>query len=168
MPLPFGGKVRQIMVDIDPHALQAKGLAPLDVVNAINAQNLILPGGTAKIGAREYNVQMNGSTDSIAALNNLPVKTVDGGVVYVRDVAHVRDGYANAPMTSGDPKRCTVTSTFQYGTIATPIMSSVSARNISGLLSTSPAQEWPTTSSLCLGTTTPAISDACAISTRPC
>ncbi|HEV3426590.1 MAG TPA: efflux RND transporter permease subunit [Paraburkholderia sp.] len=94
VPLPFGGKVRQIMVDIDPHALQAKGLAPLDVVNAINAQNLILPGGTAKIGAREYNVQMNGSTDSIAALNNLPVKTVNGSVVYVRDVAHVRDGYA--------------------------------------------------------------------------
>ncbi|WP_321817225.1 MULTISPECIES: efflux RND transporter permease subunit [unclassified Paraburkholderia] len=94
VPLPFGGKVRQIMVDIDPHALQAKGLAPLDVVNAINAQNLILPGGTAKIGAREYNVQMNGSTDSIAALNNLPVKTVGGSVVYVRDVAHVRDGYA--------------------------------------------------------------------------
>ncbi|WP_321843675.1 efflux RND transporter permease subunit [Paraburkholderia bannensis] len=94
VPLPFGGKVRQIVVDIDPHALQAKGLAPLDVVNAINAQNLILPGGTAKIGAREYNVQMNGSTDSIAALNNLPVKTVNGSVVYVRDVAHVRDGYA--------------------------------------------------------------------------
>jgi multidrug efflux pump subunit AcrB len=94
VPLPFGGKVRQIMVDIDPRALQAKGLAPLDVVNAVNAQNLILPGGTAKIGTKEYNVQMNGSTDTVAALNDLPVKTVAGGVVYVRDVAHVRDGYA--------------------------------------------------------------------------
>ncbi|MGH8783008.1 efflux RND transporter permease subunit [Paraburkholderia sp.] len=94
VPLPFGGKVRQIMVDIDPRALQAKGLAPIDVVNAVNAQNLILPGGTAKIGTREYNVQMNGSTDTVAALNNLPVKTVGGSVIYVRDVAHVRDGYA--------------------------------------------------------------------------
>ncbi|MFM0012762.1 efflux RND transporter permease subunit [Paraburkholderia sediminicola] len=94
VPLPFGGKVRQIMVDIDPRALQAKGLAPLDVVNAVNAQNLILPGGTAKIGTKEYNVQMNGSTDTVAALNDLPIKTVGGGVVYVRDVAHVRDGYA--------------------------------------------------------------------------
>jgi multidrug efflux pump subunit AcrB len=94
VPLPFGGKVRQVMVELDPAALQAKGLAPLDVVNAINAQNLILPGGTAKIGTREYNVEMNGSTDTIAALNDLPIKTVKGGVVYVRDVAHVIDGYA--------------------------------------------------------------------------
>jgi multidrug efflux pump subunit AcrB len=94
VPLPFGGKVRQIMIDIDSRALQAKGLSPLDVVNAVNTQNLILPGGTAKIGAREYNVQMNGSTASVAALNNLPIKTVNGGVVYVRDVAQVRDGYA--------------------------------------------------------------------------
>lgn len=94
VPLPYGGKVRQIMVELDPRALQAKGLAPADVVNAVNAQNLILPGGTAKIGAREYNVQMNGSTESIAALNNLPIKTVRGSVIYVRDVAHVIDGYA--------------------------------------------------------------------------
>ena len=64
------------------------------MVNAVNAQNLILPGGTAKIGSREYNVEMNGSTDTVAALNDLPIKTVNGGVVYVRDVAHVIDGYA--------------------------------------------------------------------------
>jgi multidrug efflux pump subunit AcrB len=94
VPLPFGGKIRQIMVQLDPKALQAKGLAPIDVVNAVNAQNLILPGGTAKIGSREYNVEMNGSTKSVAALNDLPIKTVQGGVVYVRDVAHVIDGYA--------------------------------------------------------------------------
>jgi multidrug efflux pump subunit AcrB len=94
VPLPFGGKIRQIMVDIDSRALQAKGLAPIDVVNAVNAQNLILPGGTAKIGTREYNVQMNGSTDSVEALNNLPIKTINGTVIYVRDVAHVRDGFA--------------------------------------------------------------------------
>lgn len=94
VPLPFGGKIRQIMVDIDPRALQAKGLSPADVVNAVNAQSLILPGGTAKIGTREYNVQMNGSTASVAELNDLPIKTVGGTVIYVRDVAHVRDGYA--------------------------------------------------------------------------
>jgi multidrug efflux pump subunit AcrB len=94
VPLPFGGKVRQIMVDIDSRALQARGLSPLDVVNAVNAQNLILPGGTAKIGALEYNVNMNGSTQTVEALNDLPVTTAPGGqVIYVRDVAHVRDGY---------------------------------------------------------------------------
>ncbi|MGI4857068.1 MAG: efflux RND transporter permease subunit [Janthinobacterium lividum] len=93
-PLPFGGKIRQIMVDIDPRALQAKGLSPADVVNAVNAQSLILPGGTAKIGTREYNVQMNGSTASVGALNSLPIKMANGTVIYVRDVAHVRDGYA--------------------------------------------------------------------------
>ncbi len=95
VPLPFGGKVRQIMVDIDSRALQARGLSPLDVVNAVNAQNLILPGGTAKIGALEYNVNLNGSTQTVAALNDLPVSTSSSGqVIYVRDVAHVRDGYA--------------------------------------------------------------------------
>ncbi len=95
VPLPFGGKVRQIMVDIDSRALQGRGLSPLDVVNAVNAQNLILPGGTAKIGTLEYNVNLNGSTPTVEALNDLPVSTTpQGQVVYVRDVAHVRDGYA--------------------------------------------------------------------------
>jgi len=94
VPLPFGGKVRQIMVDIDSRALQARGLSPLDVVNAVNAQNLILPGGTAKIGALEYNVNLNGSTQTVEALNDLPVSMSGGKVIYVRDVAHVRDGYA--------------------------------------------------------------------------
>ncbi|MBB5457015.1 efflux RND transporter permease subunit [Paraburkholderia sp. Cpub6] len=120
VPLPFGGKVRQIMVDIDPRALQAKGLAPLDVVNAVNAQNLILPGGTAKIGTKEYNVQMNGSTDTVAALNDLPIKTVAGGVVYVRDVAHVRDGYA--PQTNivrSDGKRAALLTIEKSGSAST-------------------------------------------------
>jgi multidrug efflux pump subunit AcrB len=94
IPLPFGGKVRQIMVDIDPKALQAHGLSPLDVVNAVNAQNLILPGGTAKIGALEYNVNLNGSPTTVDALNLMPVKATDGGVTYLRDVATVRDGFA--------------------------------------------------------------------------
>ncbi|HEY3852706.1 MAG TPA: efflux RND transporter permease subunit [Steroidobacteraceae bacterium] len=94
VPLPFGGKVPQVMVDIDSKALQAKGLSPLDVVNAVNAQNLILPGGTAKIGTFEYNVNLNGSTQTVEELNNLPIKATPGGVIYMRDVAHVRMGYA--------------------------------------------------------------------------
>ena len=93
VPLPYGGKVRTIMVDVDQAALQARGLAPLDVVNAINAQNLVVPGGTVKIGALEYNVNLNGSPQSVAELNDLPVKAVPGGVIYLHDVAQVRDGY---------------------------------------------------------------------------
>ncbi|RUL72181.1 efflux RND transporter permease subunit [Dyella choica] len=94
VPLPFGGKVRQVMVDINSQAMQARGLSPLDVVNAVNAQNLILPGGTAKIGAREYNVNMNGSPATVAELNDMPVKATPGGVTYLRDVATVRDAFA--------------------------------------------------------------------------
>ena len=94
VPLPFGGKVRQVMVDIDSQALQAHGLAPIDVVNAINAQSLILPAGTAKIGALEYNVDMNGSPATIAGLNDLPIRNTPAGMVFIRDVAHVRDGFA--------------------------------------------------------------------------
>jgi multidrug efflux pump subunit AcrB len=120
VPLPFGGKIRQIMVDIDPRKLQAKDLSPSDVVNAVNAQNLILPGGTAKIGAREYNVQMNGSTSSVAALNDLPIKTIKGGVVYLRDVAQVRDGYA--PQTNivrSDGKRAALLTVEKTGSTST-------------------------------------------------
>jgi multidrug efflux pump subunit AcrB len=94
VPLPLGGKVRQIQVDLDPDALLAKGLTPSDVSNAINAQNLTLPSGTAKIGDREYGVLLNSSPDSIEGLNQLPIKVVNGSTIYVRDVAQVRDGFA--------------------------------------------------------------------------
>jgi multidrug efflux pump subunit AcrB len=94
LPLPYGGKPRQIMVDLDPQALLAKGLSPLDVGNAINAQNLTLPTGTSKIGEREFTVSLNGSPDTVAALNDVPIKQVNGSMVYIRDVAHVRDGFA--------------------------------------------------------------------------
>jgi multidrug efflux pump subunit AcrB len=94
VPIPYGGKVRQIMVDIDSQQLTAKGLSATDVVNAVNAQNVILPSGTAKIGPTEYNIGLNGTPPSIAGLNNLPVKSVNGATVYLHDVAHVRDGYA--------------------------------------------------------------------------
>ncbi|MCU1335929.1 MAG: Cation efflux system protein CusA [Bryobacterales bacterium] len=94
VPIPYGGKVRQVMVDIDSHQLMAKGLSPMDVVNAINVQNVILPSGTAKIGATEYNVALNGTPSVVDALNQIPVKVVSGGTIYIQDVAHVRDGYA--------------------------------------------------------------------------
>ena len=94
IPFPYGGKNRLISVDLDTQALQARGLSPSDVVNAINTQNLILPSGTAKFGATEYGVRMNGSPDAIAGLNDLPIRTVNGATVYVRDVAYVRDGFS--------------------------------------------------------------------------
>jgi multidrug efflux pump subunit AcrB len=81
------------MVDIDSRKLQERNLSPLDVVNAVTAQNLILPSGTAKIGSTEYSVEMNGSPDSLAGLNNIPIRSTANGTVYIRDVAHVRDGF---------------------------------------------------------------------------
>ncbi|HET6842633.1 MAG TPA: efflux RND transporter permease subunit [Candidatus Angelobacter sp.] len=94
VPYPYGGKQRLIAVDLDTGKLQAKGLTPSDVVNAISAQNLILPSGAAKLGPLQYSVQLNESTDTVSELNNLPVKTLNGATIYVRDVAHVRDGYS--------------------------------------------------------------------------
>ncbi|CAN5370355.1 efflux RND transporter permease subunit [soil metagenome] len=94
IPFPYGGKSRLISVDLDTQALQARGLSPADVVNAVNTQNLILPSGTAKFGATEYNVKLNGSPDAIAGLNDLPVRTVNGATTYLRDVAFVRDGFS--------------------------------------------------------------------------
>src|SRR5436309_3313582 len=94
LPLPYGGKPRQIMVDLDPQALLSKGISAADVSNAVNLQNLTLPSGSVKLGPREYRVSLNSSPDAVAALNDLPVKYVNGAVVYVRDVGHVRDGFA--------------------------------------------------------------------------
>jgi multidrug efflux pump subunit AcrB len=94
VPLPYGGKVRQIMVDIDSSRLQSEGLSPVDVVNAVNSQNVIVPSGTVKIGRTEYNVGLNGTPVTVQQLNNLPIKTVNGGTIFIRDVAHVRDGFA--------------------------------------------------------------------------
>jgi multidrug efflux pump subunit AcrB len=94
IPLPYGGKQRQIMVDIDPASLYAKSLSATDISNALNAQNLILPAGTAKIGGRDYFIQLNSSPTTVAAMNDLPVKTVNGAVVFMKDVAQVHDGFA--------------------------------------------------------------------------
>src|SRR6266436_1134235 len=84
-PFPYGGKQRVISVDIDSKTLQAKGLSAVDIVNAVNAQNLILPTGTAKLGTLEYNVEMNGAPQTVQELNDLPVKTINGATIYMRD-----------------------------------------------------------------------------------
>src|ERR1700723_1873389 len=94
IPFPFGGKQRQVQVDLDPQALRANGLSANDVVNAIGAQNLILPAGTQKMGELEYFIKLNASPNQIEDLNGLPIRTHNGTVTYVRDVAHVRDGYS--------------------------------------------------------------------------
>jgi multidrug efflux pump subunit AcrB len=93
VPSPYGGKVRQIQIDLDPQALQAKGLSAQDVEDAIAAQNQIIPAGTTKIGPFEYNIKLNDSPVTVAELNDLPIKTVNGATIYIRDVGNVRDGY---------------------------------------------------------------------------
>jgi len=120
MPFPYGGKQRLVSVDIDSSALQARGLSPVDIVNAVNAQNLILPTGTAKMGSLEYNVELNGSPRVVAELNDLPVKTVNGSTVYLRDVAHVRDGFApqtNVVLANG--QRGVLASVYKTGNAST-------------------------------------------------
>jgi multidrug efflux pump subunit AcrB len=94
VPYPYGGKQRQVQVDLNPAALQSKGLSPLDVVNAISVQNLILPTGTSKIGTKEYDVDIpNAAPQTIADLNRIPIKTVGSTTIYMKDVAWVRDGF---------------------------------------------------------------------------
>ncbi len=120
MPYPYGGKIRQVQVDLDLPRLQANGLSPNDIVNAINTQNLITPTGTAKIGPLEYQVEMNSSPQTIAELNDLPVKTVNGSTIYMRDVAHIRDGFA--PQTNivrQDGVRGTLMSVYKIGSAST-------------------------------------------------
>lgn len=106
LPAPYGGKQRQIMVDLDQDALNANGLSPIDISNAINAQNVTLPSGTVKIGAREYTVSTNSSPADSALLNDAPIKFVNGATVFMRDVAHVRDGSSvqqSVVRTNGKP-----------------------------------------------------------------
>src|SRR5580765_5577583 len=119
-PYPYGGKLRQIQVDLDLGKLQAYGLSPVDIVNAVNAQNIILPTGTIKLGSLEYNVEMNGTPQTIAELNDLPVRTVNGSTLYMRDVAHIRDGFA--PQTNivrQDGNRGALMSIYKNGSAST-------------------------------------------------
>jgi multidrug efflux pump subunit AcrB len=94
VPYPYGGKSRVIAVDLDTQALLAKGMTPADVVNVVTAQNLILPSGTAKLGATEYQVDVNGAPEAISELNSIPVSTKNGSTTYLSEVAHVRDGFS--------------------------------------------------------------------------
>src|SRR6201996_6091902 len=120
VPYPYGGKQRQVQVDIDLPKLQAKGLSPSDVVTTINAQNVILPSGTAKIGPFEYLVETNSAPEKIAELNDLPIRSVNGAMVYIRDVAHVRDGFP--PQTNivrVDGQRASLLSVIKTGDAST-------------------------------------------------
>jgi len=119
-PYPYGGKVRQIQVDLDLPKLQSYGLQPNDIVNAVNAQNLILPSGTVKLGSLEYNVELNGTPQTIPELNDLPVKTANGSTLYMRDVAHIRDGFS--PQTNivrQDGNRGALMSIYKNGNAST-------------------------------------------------
>ncbi|NIE59519.1 MULTISPECIES: efflux RND transporter permease subunit [unclassified Burkholderia] len=94
IPFPYGGRTRVVAIDLDPQALQSKGLTPADIVNAVNAQNLVLPTGTAKMGQTEYRIDTNASADTVADISSLPVQTINGATTYLREVASVRDGFA--------------------------------------------------------------------------
>jgi multidrug efflux pump subunit AcrB len=120
IPYPFGGKQRQVTIDLNPGALQARGLSGQDVANALAAQNLITPVGTQKIGGFEYTINLNNSPLKIDELGNLPIKQVNGAMVYVRDVASVRDG--NSPQTNivhVDGSRSVLMQVLKAGSVST-------------------------------------------------
>jgi multidrug efflux pump subunit AcrB len=120
IPNPYGGKQRQISVDLDPQALLSRGVSGADVVNAVSAQNLILPQGTIKLGPKEYDVALNSSPARVAELNDLPIKVVNGSMVYIRDVAHVHDGFQfQTNIVHVDGRRSAVLSVFKTGKAST-------------------------------------------------
>ncbi|MFZ1940595.1 MAG: efflux RND transporter permease subunit [Terracidiphilus sp.] len=119
-PFPYGGKQREIVVDLDPNALQARGLSPADVVTAIGNQNLIAPSGTIKLDRFEYQVETNSAPPLLQQLNDLPIKAINGAIVYIHDVAHVRDG--NPPQTNivrVDGRRAIMMSIMKIGSAST-------------------------------------------------
>src|SRR5271154_2293925 len=119
-PTPDGGKYRQIMVDIDPLKLQARGLTPADVVNAVNAQNLTLPSGLAKIGDTQYTVRTNAMPTSVADLNDIPVKYADGQTVFLKDIGQVHDGWAvQQNIVREDGQRSVLLSVLKNGNAST-------------------------------------------------
>jgi multidrug efflux pump subunit AcrB len=120
VPLPYGGKVRSVMVDLNPDALFGKGLSATDISNALSLQNLILPTGTVKVGTREYLIQLNSSPELISALNDMPIKTVNGAPVYMRDVAQVRDGYqVQTNIVRADGQRSALLTVLRHGGAST-------------------------------------------------
>src|SRR5512144_1750247 len=120
IPWPFGGKQRQVMVDLNTRMLQAKGLAPADVLNTINLQNLILPSGTAKIGQFEYYVNLNASPRTVPELADLPIKVMGNSTIYLRDVANVRDGFSvQTNIVRRDGRRGTLLTVLKAGDAST-------------------------------------------------
>ena len=141
MPYPSGGKQRQVQVDLDPQALQSKGLSAQDIGNAIAAQQQINPVGFAKIGTFQYIIALNNSPDSIEAFNDLPVKTVNGATIYMRDVAHVRDG--SGPQTNVvhvDGTRSVLMTVLKNGATSTLAIVQGIKDKIPGLTATLPPQ----------------------------
>jgi multidrug efflux pump subunit AcrB len=120
VPYPYGGKSRQIMINLNPRLMQSKGLSPLDILNAITAQNLVAPYGTAKIGTFEYDVDVNDSPKTVAELNDIPIKVVGDSTIYLKDVAYVGDGFA--PQTNvvrQDGRRGTLVTVLKAGDAST-------------------------------------------------
>ncbi len=120
IPFPFGGKQRQVMVDLNPRMLQAKGLSPAEVLDSLNLQNLVLPSGTAKIGGLEYDVTLNAAPRTVADLADIPVKVVGNSTIYLRDVANVRDGFGiQTNIARRDGRRGTVLTVLKSGDVST-------------------------------------------------
>ena len=120
VPLPYGGKVRQIMVDTDPNLLTSHHLSAADVSTAVSQQNLILPAGTARIGDLEYVVKINSSPGEVSALNDLPIRAASGSVVFIKDVANVREGYAvQTNIVRQDGKRGALLTVLKNGATST-------------------------------------------------
>jgi multidrug efflux pump subunit AcrB len=120
LPTPAGGKYRQIMVDIDPTKLLAHGLTPMDIVNAVNSQNLTLPSGTAKIGDKQYTVRTNATPSTIDDLNNIPIRYAGSATVFLKDVAQVRDGaMVQQNIVREDGKRSVLLSIIKNGNAST-------------------------------------------------
>lgn len=141
IPYPFGGKQRSIMIDIDPGKLTARGLSPVDVVNAISVQNLVLPGGSVKLGSLESDVVMNASPQSIAEIGDLPIRSSKGAIVYVRDIGSVRDGFT--PQTNvvrQDAQRGALLSVYKSGVASTLSIVSTIRERLPQLLTTLPPE----------------------------
>jgi CzcA family heavy metal efflux pump len=140
VPLPLGGKQREIVVDLDLEKLYALGLSPSDVSNAVNAENLVLPSGTIKMGQQEYPLVLNASPGVVDELNDLPIKTVNGATVFIKDVAHVRDGFA--PQTSvvlADGKKAAILPILKsQGSSTLSVVSAVRAA-LPGIMATLPS-----------------------------
>ncbi len=139
IPYPYGGKQRLVSVDLDLPALKAKNLSATDVVNAFNAQNLIFPSGTAKIGEKEYPIDLNTTPGVLRALNDLPIKTVDGAVIRIQDVAQVRDGYSpQQNIVRQDGVRSTLLSILKFGSASTLNVANGVKKQLQNVLQTVP------------------------------